>query len=572
MLTGEHAADPAGPDLSYPYVTPDAFETAAVQAGWNAQRWVDTAKRLRAKYLTVATFHCDLGYLKIWPSQIPGSPCTQRDYLQELIDATSAEGIRLLLYITRAADHAHHGGVQWLDRAAYCRYKADDSVDLTTSAGFLTYTLDVIEEVLATHPGIDGLWFDGYHDPEEAQTVFSHIHRLRSDLILVRNNFGMSPVADEDAMSLEDWGKVCDPAYDFAGATWVAPGDKEFAFKTKADWFYLGDGHPEWSTYALNYQHEPDNATIVRRILTIAGTSWNAHLGYGPKIGGDFPKSLESFTEHFDRFMSWAQESIYGTVGGGYGEGGFPPGWWNDGAHGVTTMVPDQSIHYLHVLSAPRSRHLVVPDRGYRVTGAWLLKSGRALSWKQSRGELTIALPFWDDVDLDGAIIIKVTTAEALNLVPAADITVLEGSTVSEHPAVHWFNGDYDSYFQSSDGPWPKSLTMRLGTPQNLSGLCVLQPETGPVRPGGYRSPPNERIREYQVHVSQNGVQWGNPVVHGELRNQRGLQVIRFDPVPAAYLRFSVLNNYGRTQTFKLIRVDLMVASSADENGGFSRD
>ncbi len=27
---------------------------------------------------------------------------------------------------------AHHGGVQWLDRSVYCRYKGDDSVDIST--------------------------------------------------------------------------------------------------------------------------------------------------------------------------------------------------------------------------------------------------------------------------------------------------------------------------------------------------------------------------------------------------------------------------------------------------------
>lgn len=211
---------------------------------------------------------------------------------------------------------------------------------ITSGPGFLLYTMDVIEELLDTHPRLAGFWFDGYNDPEEAQAVFSRIHRIRDDVLLIRNNFGDGPVVDEDAMSLEDGGKGRDPEFDFASATWVAPGDKEFAFKTKGDWFSLGAGRPDWSNYELNDASEPKNATIVRRILTVAGSSWNAHLGYGPKIGGDVPESLENFTDHFDRFMAWAYESIYPTVGGGYGDGGFPPGWLNDGAYGVTTVIP----------------------------------------------------------------------------------------------------------------------------------------------------------------------------------------------------------------------------------------
>ena len=560
MLTGEHVADPSGPNLRFPYETPEAFEAATAE--WRAERWVATAKRLRAQYLTIAAFHCDLGYLKLWPSRVPGSPGTRRDYLKELIDAATPEGVRILVYITRAANHAIYGGVQWLDRAAYGRYKRDDTVDITTSPGFLVYTMDVINELLDTHPGIAGFWFDGYNDSQEAQAVFAQVHRLRDDLILVRNDFGHGPVDDEDAMSLEDWGKVCDPEFDFASAAWVGPGDKEFAFKTKGDWFYLGEGRPDWSNYELNYAREPQNATIVRRILTIAGSSWNSHLGYGPKIGGDFPEPLENFTEHFDRFMSWAHESIYGTVGGGYGDGGLSPGWWNDGAYGVTTVVPGQGIQYLHVLRAPLGRHLALPDAGYAITGAWNLKSGQALPWEQVRGWLTVEVSSWDSVEQDGALIVKLTTG-ARRMVPPRDISVSACSEVPEHPAANLLNGDYRSYFQTADGPWPKSLTMHLANPCEAAGLCLTQPETGPVRSGGYAAPVSERIREYEVHVSRDGRQWGEPVASGELSNRRGLQVVVFDPVPASYLRFTARSNYGGTGALKLISMDVMIPGSS---------
>lgn len=558
MLTGVHVTDPMGPALRYPYETPEAFEKATVTAGWNAERWVTTAKRLNAQYLTVATFHCDLGYLKIWPSRVPGSPSTQRDYLKELLEAATPEGVRIIVYITRAAHHAYHGGVQWLDRDAYRRYKGDDAVDITTGPGFLRYTMDLVEELLETHSRIAGFWFDGYNDPEEAQAVFSRIHRIRDDVILIRNNFGDGPVADEDAMSLEDWGKISDPEFDFASATWVAPGDKEFAFKAKADWFYLGAGRPDWSNYELNYAHEPTNATIVRRILTIAGSSWNAHLGYGPKIGGDFPESLESFTDHFDRFMSWACESIYGTVGGGYGDGGFPPGLWNEGAYGVTTVIPGQGIHYLHVLRPPRSHHLVLPDAGYTVTAASNLKTGQGLRYEQAGGWLTVVVPSWSAVEEDGALIVKLTTAAVRSLISRSEIRVSASSEMPAHPVANLLNGDYHSYFQAADGPWPKRVTMSLASPREVIGLCLTQPETGPVRSGGYAAPISERIKEYEVHVSPDGKQWGEPVRSGELSNRRGLQVILFDPTLAASVRLTARGNYGKTKALKLIALELI--------------
>jgi hypothetical protein len=103
MQTGDYTEDPFGPDFRYKYETVESFERAAEQSGWNAGRWITAAKRLRAKYITVASFHCLLGYLKIWPSRVPGSLCTKRDYLRELIDAAEPDGIRIVVYINRDA-------------------------------------------------------------------------------------------------------------------------------------------------------------------------------------------------------------------------------------------------------------------------------------------------------------------------------------------------------------------------------------------------------------------------------------------------------------------------------------
>ncbi|SFT06757.1 alpha-L-fucosidase [Paenibacillus sp. BC26] len=563
MHTGEHKTDPFGPDFRYIYETVDAFDQAVEEAGWNAQRWVSTAVKLRAKYITLATFHCQQGYLKIWQSDVPGSRSTGRDYLREMLDAAEAEGIRIIVYINRDSKNAIHGGIEWLNKEAYRSFKKDDTVDITARDGYLAYSIEVMEELLDRYPRVAGFWFDGYHDKLEAQEVFARLHRKREDIVLINNDFSKGPVEDEDAMALEDFGKVCHPDYDWASGTWVGPGDKEFAFKAKWDWWYLGEGNAGWGGFEENYANVPDNATLVKKIVTVAGTSWNAHLGYGPKIGGEFPEVLDSFTNHFDRFMAWAEESIYGTVGGGYDQGGFPPGHWNEGAYGVTTVVPGGETHYLHVLTPPRGQLLVLQDAGYDVLAAEDLRTGELLSFKQKDGHVMIDVRSWETLHIEGDMVIKLTTAPHARIVPTALLDAKASSELPYASAVNVLNDNYESYFR---GPamraWPQTLTLRM-TPgaaeYEWMGLCVTQPETGAVLEGGYAAPIGERLKAYELHVSQDGVNWGEPIACGELHNQRGMQMIAFQPVGGAtFLRLTALSNHGGTDTFQLISLRLV--------------
>ena len=82
--------------------------------------------------MVLTSFHSRLGYSRSWPSAIPGSASTERDFLGELIAAAKAKGLHVLLYMTD--DPQWHGGrraTKQLDSAAYSAYKGKE-VDLTT--------------------------------------------------------------------------------------------------------------------------------------------------------------------------------------------------------------------------------------------------------------------------------------------------------------------------------------------------------------------------------------------------------------------------------------------------------
>lgn|GEM_PF-3516678 len=562
MLTGEHEQDPFGPQMRYPYRTTAQFEAAAAAAGWRAERWIDEAKRLGATYVTIAAFHCELGYLKLWPSRIPGSPHTQRDFLAELLAAAAAEDIRIVVYINRDPKHASHDGIDWLDREAYRAHTGDPEADIASREGYLAYSLEVMEELIDGYPAIAGFWFDGYHEPQEAQQVFARLHARRPELVLINNNFGLGPVPDEDAMGLEDFGKRCEPEYDPTSGCWIEAGRHEYAFKVKWDWIYVGEGRPEWKNYALNYEAVPDNQTVLKRIVTVLANDWRANLGYGPRIGGEFPPLLREFTAHVADFWSWAATSLlHGAIGGGRGSGGFPPGYWSDGAYGVTTMRPDGQTHDLHVLTAPSGRRLAVPDAGYTVLSACDLRTGESIPYRQRAGLLELEPLSWDATETIGDTVIRLTTASQRRIVPhgpvtaAPDVVRALQASAAEHAAGSWLTveaapegereeragmsgadsdrtderigeaevngaaqleqgepGEEDRLSALYEGvpsaarcdgetAWPCRLTIPLTERAVVEGLALLQPERGAVVDGGYAAPPGERIRRCAVYA-----------------------------------------------------------------------
>ena len=73
------------------------WEDDVTNGGWSADYWVKEAQKLHTQYLVLASFHSRLGYARTWPSKIPGSCSTRRDFLGELVTAAKAKGLKLSL-------------------------------------------------------------------------------------------------------------------------------------------------------------------------------------------------------------------------------------------------------------------------------------------------------------------------------------------------------------------------------------------------------------------------------------------------------------------------------------------
>ncbi len=198
--------------------------------------------------------------------------------------------------------------------------------------------------------------------------------------------------------------------------------------------------------------------------------------------------------------------------------GGLKPGFWNDGAHGVTTISKtNPDLHYIHVITPPSTSTLRLRDNGYKVTGVTNVRTGAAVSFTQGGGFLTLSgVSGWDTYDT----VFAVTTAGRQGIYPTSSVAVTASAQTSTHPGSHAADGSYLTYWDSNK-TLPVSLRFDLGSAKRVQYVGVNQREDS-VSYARSATEQSARIRDYRVYVSSDGVNWGTPVKTGTLPSHRG--------------------------------------------------
>lgn len=99
-------------------------------------------------------------------------------------------------------------------------------------------------------------------------------------------------------------------------------------------------------------------------------------------------------------------------------------------------------------------------------------------------------------------------------------------------------DGNPDTFWHSMRGvtvaSYPHDLRINLGAELRLRGITYM----GAPMPEG-------RVRDYEVYVSMDGENWGEPVARGVLENKKELQqVLFFAPATARYVRFVAISSH----------------------------
>ncbi|MET7619375.1 alpha-L-fucosidase [Streptomyces sp. NPDC005408] len=511
------------------------WEQAVTDGGWSADYWVDEAKKLKASYIVLATFHSRLGYARPWPSKIPGSCSTERDILGELIKAANAKGLKVILYMTDDPQWHKEQGFETLDSQAYSAYKGRD-VDLTQRPGFGEFSYDNFFEVMANYPKLSGFWIDNDNAYWEDHKLYEQIREKRPDMTLSNNNED-TPIMD---MVSHEQKTGMTPSYDQPSAIWTPmPRLTESCYKVpdSGSWWYDGQDRPV--TTGLN----------VGRYVANAGTSIKSLMDLTAMVDGKLPPQQQKFTDFMKDYLPPIWKSLSGVEGGGYMYGGMQPGAWNDGAYGYLTISKaDRTRQYVHVTTRPTSGDEVkIRDNGYRVKRVTGLRTGKPMRFEQQGGSLTIkGISAWDPYDT----VFSVDTARHREGVYPT------GSVKASEPAIA--DGDFTTYYDNK-GALPVALTLDLGKVRKAQYLAINQREWSPTynRETFGRAEDSARIKDYTVSVSNDGATW-RQVKAGVLESARGTRFLDLG-VRARYIRLDVDSTWSKETVprfYKQLQID----------------
>jgi alpha-L-fucosidase len=521
-----------------------AWESDVTKGGWSADYWVTEAKKLHAQYIVLATFHSRLGYARPWPSAIPGSCHTTRDFLGELIAATKKAGMKTILYMTNDPQWHNEGlpaGKDWLDSAGFSKY-AGHKVDLTTNDGFGEFSYDNFLEVMDRYPDLGGFWIDNDSQYWLDHNLYQQIRDKRPNYTLSNNNED-TPIMD---MVSNEQKTGMTPAYDYPQAVWTAAPrliEADYKLPDTGAWWYTGTD----STV--------DKALNVGRYIANSGSSIKSLMDETAMVNGKFPSHQLDYNNFLSGYLDQIWGSINGTEGGGYMYGGLQPGFWNDGSHGVTTISKtDPNLQFIHVLTKPSGSTLKLRDNGYQVTKVTNFRTGAPVAFTQGSGYLTLTgLSGWDTYDT----VFQVVTNGRTGIYPASTYTMSATSSASGHDAAGAADGNYLTYWDNNK-KLPVSLTYDLGSAKKVQYLGLNQREDS-VSYARSSTEQSARIRDYKVFVSNNGTDWGAAVASGTLPSHRGVQFVDLPATTARYVKLEVDSTWAASSDsthYKLLRID----------------
>jgi len=523
-----------------------AWESAVTGGGWNPNYWVQEAQKLHTSYIVLATFHSRLGYARPWPSAIPGTCRTSRDFLRELINATNAANppMKTILYMTDDPQWFNEGlpeGQSWMNSSAYSSFKGH-TVDLHTRDGFGEFSYDNFFEVMNRYSDLGGFWIDNDNAFWESHNLYEQIHSMRPNFTLSNNN---EDTPEMDMISNEQKTGMT-PSYDYPQAVFTAAPrliEADFKLPTAGSWWYTGT------------DNSVDFKLTLGRLVTNAGSSIKALMAETPMKAGRMPPAQEAFNNFADSYLDNIWESLGGTEGGGYMNGGLDPGFWNDGAHGVTTISKtNANVHYIHVVNRPSGSTLRLRDNAYRIASVSNLRTGAAVSFTQSGGWLTLnGIGSWDQYDT----VFKVTTSGREGIIAPSTYTMSASAQTATHPASHAADGSYLTYWDNNSAG-TTSLRFDLGSAKPIQYLGINQREDSTTFPASGSA----RINGYNVYTSNDGSTWTLRKT-ANLPNHRGVQIIDLSLVTARHVRLEKTSSHGIAR----LRVDEAWVGSAYAGG-----
>jgi alpha-L-fucosidase len=339
-----------------------------------AREWARLAKNAGCRYLVFTTKHHDgfaLHDSKV--SDYTAGSVLHRDLVKEIVEATTAEGLRVGFY--HSVIDWHHDQYEYarsqqlphpLKGQEYPNGKRDH-------AKYLNYLHGEVNELVSNYGPVDVLWWDFSavdFQGEEAWKAFELMSAVRSKQpkIIMNNRLFRIPEAGFTGMGTNAISASLDPKYgDFITpeqhipATGMPDIDWETCMTMNTTWGYSEHDH-KWKSAE----------TLIRNLIDIASKGGNYLLNIGPKGDGSVPMESVQSMEAIGSWMKVNGESIYSTMASPFDK----PDW----GRCTRKMLPGGRTRlYLHVFDWPADGKIVVPTPASKPAKARLLAGGKEL-------------------------------------------------------------------------------------------------------------------------------------------------------------------------------------------------
>jgi alpha-L-fucosidase len=300
---------------------------------FNADDWVSIARSAGMKYMVLTAKHCD-GFC-LWHSGVDdytiGNTPFKRDVCGELASAAQKSNMKIGWY---------YSPMDWRDPD--CRTERND-IYVKRMQGHL-------RELLGNYGRIDLLWFDtdGGPAPWDQVKTYALVRSLQPRLV-INNRLGMGSMEDYRAQKI-------DPMADY-----MTPEQRVGAFDKERPWETCMTLGTQWSW-------KPDDkiksyGECIRILVQCASGDGNLLLNVGPMPNGEIEPRQVTVLKEIGAWLARYGESIYGTRGGPFRNGG-----WGGSTH-------KGNIVYLHIMKWDNNQ-LALPALAATIKNSQALTGG----------------------------------------------------------------------------------------------------------------------------------------------------------------------------------------------------
>jgi alpha-L-fucosidase len=466
---------------------------------FNAEEWVQTAKKAGMKYIVITSKHHD-GFAMFRsttsPYNIYDATPFKRDPIAELAAACKRNGIKFGLYYSQAQDWHHRGG------AANGGHWDKEAQDGSFDEYLDKIAVPQVKEILTRYGPISVLWFDTPTDmtPERAQKFIPVLKLMPG--IIVNNRLGGGYEGD---LSTPE---------QYIPATGIPGKDWEVCMTMNDTWGY--------KSYDNNWKSDKD---LIQKLADIASKGGNFLLNVGPTSEGVIPGPSIERLGTMGRWMNVNHDAVYGTSAGP-----FTYLKW-----GRATRKGD--MLYLHVFNWPASGELKVPLDN-KATNAYLLSdaSKKKLATTNSGDVLSIKLPAQAPDPIDSVIALRIQGEPKVPILKKSAVASSSAAGLSADKAI---DSDPESFWKAATGQTSGWVQVTFEKPARIGHVAMVEN----VR--------NNGIRKWKLEYKEGqGSDW-KTALEGT-RIGRSYSADLPAPVTASAFRLNILEAGGQPQINEL--------------------